>query len=175
MQGLSEHASVIYVGTFAKILFPSLRLGFMVLPKNLSEDVKLAINTTGQFAPLMLQAALADFIGSGQFFLHLNRMRRLYGHRRKIFLRLADQYAGKWLTPLDYGTGIQITLLLDHPMSDVEIADAGMRCGLNLAPLSAYQLNLPKRQGFVMGYAGIPEKVMEEGFVKLNQILEARH
>ena len=78
MQGLADQSRVIYVGTFAKTLFPAMRLGFMVLPQDLASRIKPALNTTGQFVPLLLQATLADFIEQGLFFLHLTRMRRLY-------------------------------------------------------------------------------------------------
>ena len=170
IQGLSEDAPVIYVGTFAKTLFPSMRLGFIVLPVNLADRAKLAINFTGQFAPLILQAALADFMEQGHFFLHLNRMRRLYGHRRRLFLKLCEDYLGEWLEPLDGRTGIQITAFLKTPADDQAIAEQALRRGINLVPLSKYYRNSPPRPGFVMGYAAASDITMEESIKTLREV-----
>src|SRR5690606_18905474 len=108
MQGLDDGSRVIYAGTFSKTLFPAMRLGFIVLPGDLAERIKPVISLTGQFAPMVLQATLADFIEEGSFFLHLNRMRRLYGRRRDHFLRLMSGMLGDWLDPIDGRTGIQV-------------------------------------------------------------------
>lgn len=170
IQGLSENAPVIYVGTFAKTLFPSMRLGFIVLPVNLAERAKLAINVTGQFPPLILQAALADFMAQGHFFLHLNRMRRLYGHRRRLFLKLCEDYLGEWLEPLDGRTGIQITAFLKTPADDRAIAEQAVRRGVNLVPLSQYYRTSPPRPGFVMGYAAASDSTTEESFKTLREV-----
>ena len=170
IQGLSENAPVIYVGTFAKTLFPSMRLGFIVLPVDLAERAKLAINVTGQFPPLILQAALADFMAQGHFFLHLNRMRRLYGHRRRLFLKLCEDYLGEWLEPLDGRTGIQITAFLKTPADDRAIAEQAVRRGVNLVPLSQYYRTSPPRPGFVMGYAASSDSTTEESFKTLREV-----
>ena len=99
MQGLTEQSRVIYIGTFSKTLFPSMRLGFIVLPGDLAERITPAISLTGHFAPLILQATLADFIEKGYFFAHLNRMRRLYGQRRDRFLKLVRGQLGELARP----------------------------------------------------------------------------
>ena len=90
MQGSDQSGRVIYVGTFAKILFPALRLGFMVLPPELHERIPHALSTTGQFAPLLLPAALADFITEGHMTRHLKRMRRIYAARRQRIHELTE-------------------------------------------------------------------------------------
>ena len=76
--GLDGADQVIYVGTFGKTLFPSLRLGFLVVPRALAEPFNRAVSVTGQFAPVLLQVTVADFITQGYFATHLRRMRRLY-------------------------------------------------------------------------------------------------
>ena len=169
MQGLSEDAPVIYVGTFAKTLFPSMRLGFIVLPMDLADRIKLAINFTGQFAPLLLQAALADFMEQGHFFLHLNRMRRLYSRRRATFLRLCAEYLDEWLVPLDGRTGMQITAFCRGANDDRVVTESAARRGVNVAPLSVYYRGPPKT-GLVMGYAGVPEDGMEPAFHNLRRV-----
>ena len=172
MQGLTEPARVIYVGTFAKTLFPAMRLGFIVLPGRLAEEIKPAIALTGQFPPLILQATLADFIAEGHFFLHLNRMRRLYAQRRKHFLRLLARHLSRWLDPIDGRTGIQIAALLKAPFDDDALARAAATRHVNVAPLSAYHLGDPHFRGLLMGYAGVPEAEMDRAFPILEQVFE---
>ncbi|MEZ5668337.1 MAG: PLP-dependent aminotransferase family protein [Alphaproteobacteria bacterium] len=171
MQGLTDEERVIYVGTFAKTLVPAMRLGFAVLPGTLAERIKPAIAGTGQFPPLLLQAALADFMERGFFFHHLNRMRRLYGRRRAHFLALLDRHLGDWLDPIDGRTGIQVAALLRRPVDDRAVAAAAIRGGVNLAPLSVYYFAEPAYRGVLMGYAGIREEEMNRTIPKLAAIL----
>ena len=171
MQGLSDQSRVIYVGTFAKTLFPAMRLGFLVLPGDLAERVKPAINFTGQYAPLVLQAALADFIEQGFFFVHLNKMRRLYARRRASFLRLLGEQLGEWLDPIDGRTGIQVTSILRTPIDDRKVVDLAATLSVNLAPLSLYFVTEPSQAGLVMGYAGVDVSEMERLFPILQRIL----
>ena len=107
MHGEDRSQRVIYLGTFAKILFPALRIGFMVLPPDLVPGVTRAISITGQFAPLLLQAALADFIEGGHMARHLRRMRRIYAQRRQLFRTLWD--ARLWVHSELFPSGCQAT------------------------------------------------------------------
>ncbi len=171
MQGFDDGSRVIYVGTFSKTLFPAMRLGFIVLPADLAERIKPVISLTGQFAPMVLQATLADFIEEGSFFLHLNRMRRLYGRRRDHFLRLMNGMLGEWLEPIDGRTGIQIAAPFREPLDDRKIVAAAAASGVNLAPLSLYFHHAPGLPGLMMGYAGVPEAEMDRLFPVLRRIL----
>jgi len=175
MQGLTDESRVIYVGTFAKTLFPAMRLGFIVLPADLADRIKPAINLTGQFAPLVLQAALADFIDEGYFFRHLNRMRRLYGRRRALFLKLLDDNLGAWLDPIDGRTGIQLAALFKSTINDRDVVELAKSAGVNLAPLSLYFSGPPTMSGLLMGYAGVAESEMKRVFPLLRQIIRDAH
>jgi GntR family transcriptional regulator/MocR family aminotransferase len=173
IQGLSDGSRVIYVGTFSKMLFPAMRLGFMVLPPDLASRIKPALSVTGQFAPLVLQAALADFIREGHFFRHLNRKRRLYEHRRALFLGLFAEHLSDWLEPIDGRTGIQIAAVCKGPVDDHAIVRRAADDGINLAPLSLYFNGAPALRGLLMGYAGVDETAMRRAFPKLRQIIGA--
>ena len=175
MQGLTDESRVIYVGTFAKTLFPAMRLGFIVLPADLADLIKPAINLTGQFAPLVLQAALADFIDQGYFFRHLNRMRRLYSRRRALFLKLLDENLGAWLDPIDGRTGIQLAALFKTPINDRDVVELAKSAGVNLAPLSLYFAGQPTMSGLLMGYAGVAESEMRRVFPLLREIIREAH
>ena len=175
MQGLDPQARVVYLGTFAKTLFPSMRLGFMVLPVELAEQAKTALSLTGQFAPLVLQAALAEFIREGFFFRYLNRMRRLYARRRAGFMRLLGDELGDWLDPIDGRTGIQIAAPFRVPLDDREAVARAARADIHPAPLSLYFVGPPALSGLLLGYAALTEPAMERAIPRLRRILADLH
>ncbi|MBZ0259602.1 MAG: PLP-dependent aminotransferase family protein [Hyphomicrobiales bacterium] len=167
LQGMDRSSRVIYVGTFAKILFPALRLGYMVLPHSLIDKIASALSTTGQFAALLLQAAVADFINDGLMSRHLSRMRRLYAQRRKMFSQLCRSQLGGDISLLNSGAGIQMVGLLREGLSDVAIAQSALAKGVNISPLSKYYRHENVKQGLVLGYAACDLRLMEWGLQKL--------
>lgn len=174
MQGTDRYGRTIYVGTFAKTLMPALRLGFVVLPPGFQEAFQSAINLTGQYPPLALQAALADFMDRGFFAQHLRRTRRLYAKRRDAFVGLCNTMLGKWLTHDLSDTGLQIVWEFRKPVDDKRIASEGLEAKLNLAPLSQYYRHGRGQSGLVMGFAAINEREMRNGLQRLRTIL-TRH
>jgi len=172
MQGTDRSGRVIYVGTFAKILFPALRLGFMVLPSALYERIPHALSTTGQFAPLLLQAALADFINEGLMSRHLKRMRRIYAARRQTFRDKCEAHLAGKLTLLAGEAGIQVVGLLHEGLDDRRVAEEALRLGVNVSPLSKHFRHGHPIQGLVLGYAACDENQMEQGILRLKRAIE---
>ena len=164
MQGTDRSDRVIYLGTFAKLLFPALRLGFMVVPEPLLQGVALALRITGQFAPLLLQAALADFINEGYMTTHLKRMRRIYSARREVFRELAEAHVSDWMTLRPTDAGIQFVGELRSGLDDRAVAAAAARRGINVSPLSIHYRHAEAPAGLVMGYAATDETAMKRGF-----------
>lgn len=163
MQGLDRFGRVIYVGTFAKILFPALRLGFMVLPPTLLDGIARALSITGQFAPLILQAALADFISGGHMARHLRRMRRIYAARRQTFRAVCEAELGRWMTLAGGDSGIQMVGLLAPGLDDRTVAAAAQAQGINVSPLSIQYRHGRPRHGLLLGYAGADDAAMRRG------------
>jgi GntR family transcriptional regulator/MocR family aminotransferase len=173
MQGLTGDARVIYVDSFAKTLFPAMRLGFVVVPPDLAARIRPALSVTGQFAPLVLQAALAEFIDRGFFLRHLNRMRRLYARRRATFVPLFAEHLGPWLEPIDERRGIQIASTFRVPRDDRAIVAACHAAGVNLAPLSLYFAGPLAATGLLMGYAAVAEPAMRKALLTVRGIVAA--
>lgn len=170
MQGSDTSDRVIYVGTFAKLLFPALRLGFMVVPEFLLPDFSRLLSITGQFAPLLLQAALADFIDEGHMSMHLKRMRRIYATRRQAFRQHAQNELGEWMTLVPSDAGIQFVGELAPGLNDLAIAERARRNGMNVSPLSMHYRHTRPTSGLVMGYAMINEANMPAAFRSLRRI-----
>ncbi len=158
LQGLDRSNRVIYVGTFGKTLFSSLRLGFMVVPVELSEAFDRTVGITGHFAPLLLQATLADFIKQGYFATHLRRMRKLYERRQERFVGLCQEHLGRWMSVAANDSGMQLFGRFLMPFDDREVAAVALTYRVDAQPVSAnYQCD-PPQHGLLLGYAGLNDR-----------------
>ncbi|UCI08024.1 PLP-dependent aminotransferase family protein [Mesorhizobium sp. B1-1-8] len=167
IQSMDRSGRVIYVGTFAKLLFPALRIGFMVLPAELAGRIVNALSTTGQFAPLLLQAALADFITEGHMSRHLKRMRRIYAQRRQLFRDIVAERLRDEITLSAAEAGIQVVGYLKPGIDDIEVSQAAARRAVNVSPLSKYFQNTAATQGLVLGYAACNAAETADGVDRL--------
>jgi GntR family transcriptional regulator/MocR family aminotransferase len=173
LQGIDTSNRVVYTGTFAKVLFPAMRLGFMVVPEAMRIGIVSALSATGQFAPLLTQAALADFINEGHLTRHLRRMRRLYAARRQAFIELCDSNLSEWLTLRRTEAGIQLVGLFREAWDDRAIARAASERGVNVSPLSIQFRHRNPKRGLVMGFAAADEKTMRKAMLRLRDVLRA--
>ena len=173
LQGISTSSRIVYVGTFAKILFPAMRLGFLVVPEAIREGITSALSVTGQFAPLVTQAALADFISEGHFARHLRRMRRLYSARRQYFMEICEDYLSPWLSLRRTESGIQLVGLFHEDHDDKAVARAALAQGINVSPLSIQYRHNNVQRGLLMGFAAADEKTTKKAMAKLRGVLQA--
>jgi len=159
MQGLDPGSRVIYIGTFSKTLFPSLRLGYMVIPPALVGRF-LAVRQTNDLSPSHLyQAALADFISRGHFTRHVRKTRHLYAERRNALAQALQKEFGSEIDRsemqiLGAEAGMHLVVTLPAGMSDQKISARAGQEGLWLWPLSAAYAGTKVRQGFVLGFGG---------------------
>jgi GntR family transcriptional regulator / MocR family aminotransferase len=173
MQGLDRSDRVIYVGTFGKTLFSSLRLGFMVVPIELADAFEQAVNATGHFPPLILQATLADFIRGGYFATHLRRMRLLYASRQQQFIALCRAHLSDWMTVIENDSGIQLLGRFVQPLDDREVAKLAVSFGVSAQPISANYFVDSPLHGLLLGYAGLNERQSVAAMRGLRQTFEA--
>jgi len=179
LQGLDAAGRVIYLGTFSKTLFPSLRLGFVVLPRELVEPFRRARSVVDGHSPVSEQAVLAEFIADGHFARHIRRMRVLYGERQAVLVDAARrELAGALdVTPLD--VGMHLVGWLPARADDVAIAERAAAGGVHVYPLSrcaADEGRHPpdRRPGLLLGYAALTPAQIREGVRKLAAALRAR-
>lgn len=166
----------IYVGSFSKLLSPSLRIGYFVVPKTLVGALKTAIGRDSTQASLVPQPALANFIESGAFSIHLRRMRRLYARRRKALLDAIAANLSGWLVPGSEPSGLHIVCAPGPQLTGIPeqvVVDSAERAGLSLRPLSAYCHGPARVSGFILGYAAFDEATLEAGIRRLADVLAA--
>ncbi len=173
LQGLDRAGRVIYIGTFSKVLFPSMRLGYLVLPPDLVEPFASARALIDQHSPLLDQAVLADFIAEGHFSRHIRRMRALYAHRHAAFAELVAKELHGLLEVHPQDAGMHTVGWLPEGVDDAEAARAALDHGVETQPLSAYALDRLSRGGLLLGYTCTGTREMREGVKRLAQALEA--
>jgi GntR family transcriptional regulator/MocR family aminotransferase len=167
LQGLDRDCRVLYVGTFSKVLFPSLRIGYVVIPADLVDRFAAVRDATDICPPTFLQAVLADFIRQGHFGRHLRRTRALYRERRDALADTLQRELGDALTVLGDEAGMHLVATSDRVRSDFEASVRAARKGLWAMPLSSCYLGPPARQGFVLGFAGAGEEAIRGGVRRL--------
>ena len=160
LYGLDHSDRVIYVGTFGKVLFSSLRIGFLVAPRELSKALSRAVSVTGQFPPLLLQSTLAEFIREGHFARHLKRMRRLYARRQAMLVDLCEHRLAPWISVSANDTGMQLLARLRPSWDDRAVAEAALRRGVDVQPVSINYKYQAAVHGLLLGFAALDEKAM---------------
>ncbi|KQU80810.1 MULTISPECIES: PLP-dependent aminotransferase family protein [unclassified Rhizobacter] len=174
MQGLVAQAPVLYVGTFSKTMFPSLRLGFLVLPEALAARLRAPLEQLLRGGHRHEQLALAGFIESGAFGRHLGRMRRLY-RQRQAALREALSRHLRVPHAIDGGhCGLHLTVRLPGRYPDAGIAAEALHHGMAPAALSSFAMQASADDnGLVLGYGNTPAERFEPLVKRLSQLARA--
>jgi len=171
LQGLDANARVIYIGTFSKVLFPSLRLGYMVIPPDLIDRFLIIRRTMDLGPPGLHQEVLADFIAEGHFARHIRRMRVLYGDRRNALVDSISQELGPMVEIVGDEAGMHLAVTLRTRVRDVEIAERASRQNLWIWPLSPSYMGKSSLQGFILGFGSTPVTEIPNAVRKLRDLL----
>lgn len=166
IQGLDTAGRVIYVGTFTKVLYPSLRLAYLVLPSDLTQSFVNARAQIDGHAPPFLQGVVAELIAEGHFGAHVRRMRALYRGRRDVFVECAQKYVPALDFPMLHA-GLRATGFFRDGRDDRKVSQNAARRGIDAPPLSRYYLGARTRSGLVLGYAGLPPEEIRRGLREL--------
>src|SRR5580698_8955806 len=171
LQGLDTDARVIYVGTFSKVMFPALRLGYMVIPKDLVPAFSAARDAADIFSSTLYQAVMTEFIREGHFARHIRRTRALYAQRRAALVEAIRKHLGEQLEVVGAEAGMHLVALLPRGASDVAIAKKAAQLGIAAQPLSSCCSKPPSRGGLILGYGGADARQLEDGVRKLTSCI----
>jgi GntR family transcriptional regulator / MocR family aminotransferase len=152
LQGLDDSSRVIYVGTFSKVLFPALRVGYLVIPADLIDAFLAMRHAMDVSPPHLYQAVLADFLGEGHFSRHIRRMRLLYSERRQILVDSLRRELPSLVHVAGDSAGMHLAVTLPKTLNDRELALRAIDESLWLWPLSPYYFQKPSQPGFILGF-----------------------
>lgn len=171
LQGLDQNGRVIYIGTFSKVLFPSLRIGYVIVPPDLVDAFVAARWISDRSSPHVVQAALADFIEEGHLAKHIRRMRTLYMERRSVLLTIIRREFADVLECPDADAGMHAVAWLPAGVSDTAVAREAAEAGIHAAAVTSFALRPPDRGGLLLGYAGFSPSVISKTIRELGSIV----
>lgn len=173
LQGMDGHARVIYIGTFSKVLFPALRVGYLVVPPSLRQRFIDAREAFDLFSPTLYQLALAEFLREGHLARHLRRMRGVYLERRDALLSGLVRHCGDRVTLHNADAGLHVAVLLAAGLDDGEVVRRMAERGLTATALSTCYVGTARRSGLLLGFAGSTERRLLEATRVLGEVLRA--
>jgi GntR family transcriptional regulator/MocR family aminotransferase len=173
LHGLAADGRVIYVGSFSKTFFPSLRLGFLIVPEVVHEALVAVRRGADLHPPTLDQAALADFMIEGHYERHLRRMRAVYAERLEALAAAADRYGRGAITLRPVRTGLHAVADL-HAGSPEAVCEEAMSRGLEVMPLSAYFVGEPHdAHALVLGFGAVRPEAMAVAVQRLVAAIDA--
>jgi GntR family transcriptional regulator/MocR family aminotransferase len=173
LQGLDASDRVIYVGTFSKVLFPGLRLGYLVVPDDLVAAMSAARASADRHGPTLESAITATFIEEGHFARHIRRMRVLYRERQTMLVELARKELKGLLEVSPSDAGMHLIGWLPEGADDREATRRAAEEGVLVHSLSAYTIREKLRPGLILGYTHFDERTMRRGIRGLARALES--
>jgi GntR family transcriptional regulator/MocR family aminotransferase len=174
LQGLDSNSRVIYIGTFSKVLFPSLRVGYIVIPSDLVERFHAIRRVMDLSPPRFYQEVLSDFIREGHFARHIRRMRVHYGELRSALVASLSRELGPLVEVLGDEAGMHVAVALQNGSRDLVIAERASRLNLSLWPLSPSYMGKASRQGFILGFGGTSLTEIPHAVRKLRNLLAVK-
>ena len=173
LQGLDAGQRVVYVGTFSKVLYPGIKIGYMVVPAALAEPFNSALYDLQRPGQLTVQAALADFIERGYFITHIRRLRQAYAERRELLLEALGSQLGRVAQITSQAAGLHLVIRLPEQCDDRHLAALATGGGTTVRALSEYFMGPALARGLVVGFGYTPpEKLIAHGRL-LAQTLKA--
>src|SRR5260370_19396675 len=171
LQGMDNFSRVIYAGTMSKILYPSLRLGYVVAPEQLIDSLVKIRSTMDQHSSAIDQATLARFINEGFFLSHIKRMRKLYAERREFFVKEFNKLLGDRSTLQIPEAGLNFVAWLRSETDFARVARVCADVGIKPSPLSFYCIEAKLKPAFVFGFAAWTPAQIRESLVRLASAL----
>ena len=159
LQGIDQHDLVIYVGSFSKTLFPGLRLGYIVAPRDLVDVFRAAQGILTYGCSALTQAATADFMRMGHYESHVQKMRQAYQKRAKLLIKVLKRHAGQNVTISEPEAGLHVIASLNSANPDT-VCKALWKAKINALPLSVFALRANVPPALVLGFASAtPEEI----------------
>lgn len=163
LQGLAGDVPVVYCGTFSKVMFPALRVGYVVVPAALAPVFTRLKWIADRHTPILEQAALADFVAEGHLERHVRRMRRLYGRRREVLIEALHRCFGASAEVIGDPAGMHVMVRFE----DGDMLARSLKAKVQMIEAGSYYLTRAPGNEFVLGFSSLSERAIREGIRRL--------
>jgi GntR family transcriptional regulator / MocR family aminotransferase len=174
LQGLDTTGRVIYAGTISKVLYPSLRLGYLLVPEQLVDSMIKIRSVMDQHSSAIDQATLAGFLTEGFFLSHIKRMRKIYSERRDFFIEQFNDLLGDYFNLQITETGLHFVAWLRHNANFGLVKRVAGELGIGAPPLSFFCIQAKLESALVFGFAAWTRAQIREGLIKFAATLKKR-
>jgi len=171
LQGLAVDERVIYLGTFSKVLFPALRLSYVVLPQGLVRPFVQAKQLIDRGAPTLTQAAVADFMVEGHFERHLRHLREAYSQRRQTLVAALQTHLPNLVHYADEPAGLHVMLYLPESLRETAVVQAAAEAGVGVYAAAPYFTTPSPPPAILLGFSGLSETEIEQGVARLGEVI----
>src|SRR6266487_544201 len=172
LQGVDQNDSVIFAGSFSKLLFPSLRLGYLIAPSRLIDKFAAARYTMDRHSAVIDQAILCDFITEGHFGRHIRRMRELYASRLSVLRESVRRRLGELLTIPETEAGLNTVGWLGKGVSAEAVARAAAERNVEVMPINRFALKKRRPEGLLLGFGAVDGRELLRGAKELADAVE---
>jgi len=172
LQGIDDSNRVIYVGTFSKVLFPGLRMGYAVIPPDLLDTFTAARYFSGRNAATLEQGVVTDFINEGHFVSHISRMRQRYREARDVLTEALNKRLGGVLDVEKPEHGLQLLARLPPGLPDCDVAELAAKRGIITQPVSPMFVDAMPFSALLMGFSGYRPDQLRRAVDILANVLE---
>lgn len=173
LQGLDVNDRVVYIGTFSKVLFPSLRLGYIVIPSDLIPHFMNVRRTIDITPATLYQDVLTEFIEEGHFARHIRRMRALYHERRTVLVESLAREFGPGSEIIGSEAGMHLVTTMPDGTSDLRIAEEAAKEGIWAWPLSISYFGGTSRPGFILGFGAADAEDIPAATRRLRELVDS--
>jgi len=171
LQGLDRAGVVIFGGSFSAVMFPALRLGYLVVPPEMVDVFAAAQSVSTHHPPLLGQAVLCDFISEGHFARHIRRMREVYAERLGVLLKAAREKLHDEVEISNIEAGLQTIGWLRRGIQSETVAKSAAERNVEVTPLTRYAYGRAPGNGIVLGFAAVEPRELRRGVEELARIL----
>lgn len=172
LQGMDEHGLVAYVGTFSKVMFPELRIGYVVPPPAIQEALLTAKHLSSNHTPTLMEHALASFMEAGHLQRHIRRCRDVYaGRRDKLLARLEGDLAS-WLEPIPFNAGLHMSAWLRREIDLPLLLRLARRAEVGLYATTPFHLETAGRPALFFGFGAIDTLDIDEALDRVRQLFQ---
>jgi GntR family transcriptional regulator/MocR family aminotransferase len=171
LHSLDRSGSVIYVGTFTKMLFNALRIGFVVVPERLVEGSRITRSFMDRHAPTLDQAVLTEFINEGHFGHHVRKMRQVYSDRSQLLAEEANRRLSGLLDVEHAQSGMRTVAWIKASVTEMVLTRRAEQLGLEVVPMSKYVRKYEQKPALTLGFAGCNASEIKRGVSVLEAVL----